>query len=250
MDNIDNDGDSNSDNNSDADMHDNSDENSGENSDDVDDTGYTQNTNWDDNDNDSESDSDIPKMVYSSSWSHARKKAWRNRDKNKNEYYYRFNENALVVRKGKWKKKEFKQFMLNIKKFGVNKQWGMFSKNIKRRAGYQCSNKWRELIKSGMVKDYNYTSAYKKNKKTGKMELKLQFIRSKNKNFSRYAFEVLNVCVFICVFMFLYYIYILCVDPMILNINYVKYRIQLVFGMTMKNIQSFLIMLIGYKKKH
>ena len=64
-------------------------------------------------------------------------------------------------------------------------QWGSFSKNIPGRVGYQCSNYYRTLIKSGEVVDENYMMDEKgelrfnfknkgferKNKETGVMEI-------------------------------------------------------------------------------
>jgi len=39
---------------------------------------------------------------------------------------------------------------------GVNGQWGIFSMVIPGRVGYQCSNFYRHLVKTGQVKDSNY----------------------------------------------------------------------------------------------
>ena len=54
-------------------------------------------------------------------------------------------------------------------------QWGSFSKNIPGRVGYQCSNYYRTLIKSGEVEDSNYMT-------DEKGELRFNF---KNKGFER-----------------------------------------------------------------
>merc|ERR1719249_67035 len=51
---------------------------------------------------------------------------------------------------------EHKAFMERVMECGVNCQWGSFSKTIKGRVGYQCSNYWRQMMKDGWVKDPNY----------------------------------------------------------------------------------------------
>lgn len=43
-----------------------------------------------------------------------------------------------------------------MKEVGVNGQWGIFSRAIPGRVGYQCSNFYRQLIESGKVHDPNY----------------------------------------------------------------------------------------------
>ena len=54
-------------------------------------------------------------------------------------------------------------------------KWGMFSKSIPGKVGYQCSNYYRTLIKSGEVEDSNYMT-------DEKGELRFNF---KNKGFER-----------------------------------------------------------------
>ena len=114
-------------------------------------------------------------------WSDARKKAWNNREKNENQYYYRFNAPGEAQGEGKWKDHEHELFMETLKKVRDGSagypmyQWGSFSKNIPGRVGYQCSNYYRTLIKSGEVEDSNYMT-------DEKGELRFNF---KNKGFER-----------------------------------------------------------------
>jgi len=89
-------------------------------------------------------------------WSEARKKAWTNRKTSPNAYFYRFNVPGQPQRNGKWTAAEHKLFMQRALDIGVNDQWGLFSKRIPGRVGYQCSNYWRGLVKDGDVKDPNY----------------------------------------------------------------------------------------------
>jgi len=89
-------------------------------------------------------------------WSDARKKAWTNRRTAPNAYFYRFNVPGQPQKNGKWTKEEHALFMKRIMEFGANDQWGIFSKKIPGRVGYQCSNYWRGLVKDGDVLDPNY----------------------------------------------------------------------------------------------
>lgn len=54
-------------------------------------------------------------------WSEARIKAFRNREKNPNQYYYRFNDPGVPQATGKWNAKEKEIFMKLIEK-GVDYQ--------------------------------------------------------------------------------------------------------------------------------
>ncbi|KNB45041.1 MYB family protein [Blastocystis sp. subtype 4] len=88
-------------------------------------------------------------------WSEARIKAFRNREKNPNQYYYRFNDPGEPQATGKWSPKDKALFLKLVAK-GVDYQWGIFSMNIPGRVGYQCSNYYRQLIKEGVIHDDNY----------------------------------------------------------------------------------------------
>eukprot|EP00033_Pygsuia_biforma_P003848 GCRY01004216.1.p1 GENE.GCRY01004216.1~~GCRY01004216.1.p1 ORF type:complete len:476 (-),score=70.01 GCRY01004216.1:14-1441(-) len=90
-------------------------------------------------------------------WSPARIRAWKVKDKNPNAYYYRFNEPGEDQRGGKWTKAEHDLFMKRLEEMGANGQWGLFSIPIPGRVGYQCSNYYRALLKSGKIEDDNYS---------------------------------------------------------------------------------------------
>eukprot|EP01084_Bolivina_argentea_P066477 121167_1 len=96
---------------------------------------------------------DVSKME---GWSEARKKAWMTRKTNPNSYFYRFNVPGQPQRNGKWSKEEHKLFMQQVAAIGVNLEWGIYSKKIPGRVGYQCSNYWRGLVKDGYVRDPNH----------------------------------------------------------------------------------------------
>lgn len=101
-------------------------------------------------------------------WSGARIKAWNNRERNENQYYYRFNAPGESQGEGKWSEQEHALFMATMEsvKNGELKdaagnvvpmyQWGSFSKAIPGRVGYQCSNYYRSLITQNKLEDENY----------------------------------------------------------------------------------------------
>ena len=92
-------------------------------------------------------------------WSEARIKAWKNREKNENQYYYRFNEPGEMQANGKWTDEEHQKFMDIIASLPggkANYEWGTFSKGIPGRVGYQCSNYYRTLVKNNIIQDENY----------------------------------------------------------------------------------------------
>ncbi|KAJ3096830.1 adenylate kinase [Phlyctochytrium planicorne] len=88
-------------------------------------------------------------------WSAARVQAYKNIDKAPNSYYYRFNAPGEVQITKAWTAEEKKLFMKRLEEVGAT-QWGIFSMAIPGRVGYQCSNFYRTLIKSGEIKDPNY----------------------------------------------------------------------------------------------
>eukprot|EP01083_Nonionella_stella_P282372 960850_1 len=101
-------------------------------------------------------------------WNKVKQNAFVDRINQANKFYYRHNASAIVENDdeqlnmikdtgGTWTESESKQFMTNILTYGVNDNWGLFSKNLSRRVGYTMSNKWRSLIKKGWVEDRNYS---------------------------------------------------------------------------------------------
>lgn len=83
-------------------------------------------------------------------------RAWKLRDENPNAYYYRFNDPGETQRNGKWTEAEKKAFYQRMNEVGVNGQWGIFSKAIYGRVGYQCANFYRQLIECGEISDNRY----------------------------------------------------------------------------------------------
>jgi hypothetical protein len=93
---------------------------------------------------------------HTEGWSGARMRAWKLRDENPNAYYYRFNDPGETQRNGKWTEAEKKAFYQRMNEVGVNGQWGIFSKAIYGRVGYQCANFYRQLIECGEISDNRY----------------------------------------------------------------------------------------------
>lgn len=117
------------------------------------------------------------------------RKAYENRTTNPNAYYYRFNSPGEKERKGTWSASEHKQFMKRVLEKGVNIEWGIFSKKIKGRVGYQCSCYWRKLQDKNWVKDENYIIDNKGNRR----QLKKHEIENDFKRFRKYQFTILVV---------------------------------------------------------
>ncbi|KAJ3091669.1 hypothetical protein HK102_013857, partial [Quaeritorhiza haematococci] len=96
-----------------------------------------------------------PEKLFSG-WSDARIRAYKMIDSKPNSYYYRFNAPGEKQRNGAWTKEERALFMKRLDEMGADGQWGIFSMKIPGRVGYQCSNFYRHLLKSGEVIDPNY----------------------------------------------------------------------------------------------
>jgi len=94
-------------------------------------------------------------------WSAARKEAYKQIHTNENAYYFRFNAPNEKPRTGKWREEEKTLFFKIYKdmygeidlenEFSAiarNIQWGLFSKRIPGRVGYQCSYFYHSLFSS------------------------------------------------------------------------------------------------------
>ncbi|KAJ3067664.1 hypothetical protein HDU98_009129 [Podochytrium sp. JEL0797] len=90
-------------------------------------------------------------------WSQARVVAYKSIDACPNRYYYRFNKPGEMQRNGVWTEAEKKLFLERLNEVGANGQWGIFSMPIPGRVGYQCATFYRSLVKSGKLKDANYS---------------------------------------------------------------------------------------------
>ncbi|KAL6050740.1 Myb-like domain-containing protein [Balamuthia mandrillaris] len=85
-------------------------------------------------------------------WSSARIAAWRQRHSNPNAYYYRFTDIGVKQAAGGIKGAEAKAWMDRYNEFKskgwqVGSSWGLFSKGLPHRVGYQCANYYRKLVR-------------------------------------------------------------------------------------------------------
>ncbi|KAL9658489.1 hypothetical protein ABK040_006029 [Willaertia magna] len=88
-------------------------------------------------------------------WSKARIEAYAKIKTNPNAYYYRFNEPGEQQKNGKWTRDEKELFIKKLKEYAKttdNFQWGIFSKMIPGRVGYQCQQQYRTLLKTKEIK--------------------------------------------------------------------------------------------------
>lgn len=70
-------------------------------------------------------------------WSEARIRAYQGMKKSPNAYFYRFNAPGETQKNGPWTKEEDELFMRRLADVGADGQWGIFSKAISGRVGYQ-----------------------------------------------------------------------------------------------------------------
>ena len=102
---------------------------------------------------------EISEEVWSS-WSVAHRDSYLKRKVNPNTYLYRNLPPGETPRHGAWTAQEqelFMQRLAEMRKKGILEgKWGLFSKKIPGRVGYQCSNFYRKLIRDGVIQDPSY----------------------------------------------------------------------------------------------
>lgn len=86
-------------------------------------------------------------------WSDVRKGAWKRREKNPNVYYYRFKDPGEDIRKGPWTPPEHETFLNLMEKVKETDDiaWGLLSKNMPGRVGYQCRSYYKQLVFKGII---------------------------------------------------------------------------------------------------
>ncbi|KAG0164971.1 hypothetical protein DFQ30_009145 [Apophysomyces sp. BC1015] len=94
-------------------------------------------------------------------WQGSRIKAWEGRYLNAEGYYYRFVVPGEGQRNGGWSKDEHKLFMGRYSEWisrgwKIGASWGLFSKGIPHRVGYQCMNYYRKLVSDNKIRDESY----------------------------------------------------------------------------------------------
>ncbi|KAJ8900962.1 hypothetical protein NDN08_000259 [Rhodosorus marinus] len=75
------------------------------------------------------------------SWPEARRKAWERRSFNLNSYSYRYTDPGETQRQGPWTDEERELFLKLLKTHSFSEgKWGIFSRSVPGRVGYQCTN--------------------------------------------------------------------------------------------------------------
>lgn len=94
-------------------------------------------------------------------WSDARRSSYLRGQEYPNAYYYRHLPPGEKQKNGGWTAAEKANFMNRVREFRGNQtfmsgDWGLFSKTIPGRVGYQCANFYRKLVEAGEIFDSNY----------------------------------------------------------------------------------------------
>lgn len=106
-----------------------------------------------------------PKGVSTDAWLHwspAKRKSYIQGMKNPNAYFYRNVAPGEKYITGPFTPEEKKIFLKRVEEFrdkatgSINGEWGLFSRALPGRVGYQCSNFYRKLIDRGELYDPKY----------------------------------------------------------------------------------------------
>ncbi|KAG1056521.1 hypothetical protein G6F43_001595 [Rhizopus delemar] len=94
-------------------------------------------------------------------WQHSRIKAWKERHRNLEQFYFRLLIPGNLQRVGLWTDEEHSLFMKRYDEWiagglNIGTLWGLFSKTIPHRVGYQCMTHYRSLLFEGKLKDDNF----------------------------------------------------------------------------------------------
>ena len=86
------------------------------------------------------------------SWSASRRMSYKNVSNSPNAYFYSYTEPGQLQKHGAWTQDEHSEFLAHIEHFGgwekageARMRWGLFSRKIAGRVGYQCSNYYLHL---------------------------------------------------------------------------------------------------------
>ena len=85
-------------------------------------------------------------------WSVAKRKSYIGGMSNPNAYFYRNVAPGEVYKTGPFTEAEKKIFLIRVEELkdketgSINGEWGIFSKALPGRVGYQCSNFYRKLL--------------------------------------------------------------------------------------------------------
>uniref|UniRef100_A0A7S2ZN52 Myb-like domain-containing protein n=1 Tax=Rhodosorus marinus TaxID=101924 RepID=A0A7S2ZN52_9RHOD len=86
------------------------------------------------------------------SWPEARRKAWERRSLNLNSYSYRYTDPGEAQRQGPWTDEERELFLKLLKTHSAAEgKWGIFSRNVPGRVGYQCMSFYNQLLSENLI---------------------------------------------------------------------------------------------------
>ncbi|KAK8893957.1 hypothetical protein M9Y10_022386 [Tritrichomonas musculus] len=87
-------------------------------------------------------------------WTECKKQAWLHLDDNPNTFFYRHVMPGEEIKKGPWSEDEKTLFLKALKEHPpIKGHWGLFSRYIPTRVGYQCNAFYKKLVSSGEVEE-------------------------------------------------------------------------------------------------
>lgn len=85
-------------------------------------------------------------------WAPCKKQAWLELDRNPNAFYYRHVEPGEERKNGPWTEDEKQLFLKVLEEHPPESgHWGLFSRHIPGRVGYQCNAFYKKLVAAGVV---------------------------------------------------------------------------------------------------
>lgn len=93
----------------------------------------------------------VPIPADFDSWTKCKKQAWLQLESNPNSFFYRHVLPGEEKKNGPWTEKEKEMFIEAIKVHPPSGHWGIFSRNIPGRVGYQCSAFYKKLLSTGEI---------------------------------------------------------------------------------------------------
>lgn len=87
-------------------------------------------------------------------WTECKKQAWLHLDDNPNAFFYRNVMPGEIKKNGQWSESEKIIFLKALKEHPpIQGGWGLFSRYIPSRVGYQCNAFYKKLVASGEVEE-------------------------------------------------------------------------------------------------
>lgn len=109
----------------------------------------------DNNPGETKNDTTVPKEKIQrppeyATWTQCKKDSWDQLEANPNAFYYRHLYPGETRKNGAWSEDEKKLFVEALRKTEkINQHWGLFSRNIPGRVGYQCHQQYLRMVETG-----------------------------------------------------------------------------------------------------